>query len=278
MTYDEFFRTVSGLQSKLRQLAVAFYRSQPGKPLIFEVNDRFDHHFSIYDGNYPQVTKKIGSVCLSGSTFAITSRHIANKKYNESSSNYNTRETTNFDRALGIMIDTIKPWTPMEFLDGRRYAVTDVLGKWRDKNKHKTFAAFSPDYTIVYEEVKALRAMGVQFQTPQFRDMVNALEMGEDHMQRKSARMILFYVVVDAKERITFAWTSEIRQGTAPFDALDTNKKRHVMSEEFLPDYLRSDYAMLKIMNPGEELDGVGKRISGFEYVIYKRVDDIGSI
>ncbi len=51
MTYDEFFRTISGLQSKLRQLAVAFYRSQPGKPLIFEVNDRFDHHFSIYDGN-----------------------------------------------------------------------------------------------------------------------------------------------------------------------------------------------------------------------------------
>jgi hypothetical protein len=35
---------------------------------------------------------------------------------------------------------------------------------------------------------------------------------------------------------------------------------------------------MLKMMNPSEEIDGVGKRISDFEYVIYKRVDDVRSI
>jgi hypothetical protein len=278
MTYDEFFKTISGLQSKLRQLAVAFYRSQPGKPLIFEVSERFDNHFNVYDGNYPQVKKKIGSVTLGGSTFSLSSRLITNKKYNESSSNYNTRETTNFDRALSIMIDTFKPWSPMEFLDGRRYAVADVLTKWRDKFKHKAYATFSPDHQVIYEEVKALHAMGVQFKTPEFRAMVDALEMGNDNVERRNANMILFYMVVDAKGHIDYAWSNDIHQGNTPFDALDKGRKTHVTSDEFLPEYLKSEYAMLKMMNPSEEIDGVGKRLSDFEYVIYKRVDDVRSI
>jgi hypothetical protein len=47
-----------------------------------------------------------------------------------------------------------------------------------------------------------------------------------------------------------------------------------VPSEEFLPENIIGEYSLLKMMPVEQVIDGVGKRLSEYEYVIFKSIDN----
>jgi hypothetical protein len=264
--------------SQLRQLAMLFVRSRPGKPMrMVPSESQSENFFAVFDTNYPG-KKCIGTIEYYRGDFIIWSRHIKNKKYRENSSDYQRKRTNNIHKALDIMLEYITPYKPTEFLKDAGSECWNNLRQWRDTLSRDTRALFSIPDSVMYQEIKRLMNMGVEFSSQEFRDVANrGVAAYEELARRRNANYKLYYIVFNVRGEATYFESETMPGNTFHMSANASGLAEHtytVPSEEFLPENIIGEYSLLKMMPVEQVIDGVGKRLSEYEYVIFKSIDN----
>ena len=122
----------------------------------------------------------------------------------------------------------------------------------------------------LYEEIKHLRDLGVQFKTEEFRKLAEAVETRDAYKARQKQNIEVYHVyVVDGRVAVTVKELDKY-----PAHNYKAHYKPTVMydSIETLPEDLLADVSMLKILggDANQSIPGVGSRVSDNEFYVMK--------
>lgn len=210
--------------------------------------------------------------------WVVSSRLINNGKYRQHSREAKTKKTNKLEKALKIAQDNILPYSYREIASIRvqdSYKIHGHVEKWYDSAYEQARDIIRKiDRSVLLKEVSALKAMGVQFQTPEFAEMADkALTLHDEYMGRKKFKTLYHYVqeLHDGTGRYAVA-TTENPEGSSYPKAFEKDAVIYNTFEE-IPNHIGSMVAMLKMLGEGAvEIPEEGVRISKTQFVVFERV------
>lgn len=190
----------------------------------------------------------------SDNEYKITSRKIQNDRFGHWGNEHSSQRTKDVKKALKIAMTNLLPFEWHEVsAQGRRNA-ENAHERWAREDSN-TAKPFSMNIQDIYEEVKYLKSIGVQFKTDVFKNAAAGIEAYEEY-RRKLDVKARFHTVIDRGEKIIY-----IKDGHAlqpeEFSALDP-----------LPESTRNAIALLKLVNKDQLLPEIGYRSGENTYFI----------
>lgn len=187
--------------------------------------------------------------------YKVTSRKVQNDRYGHWGNEHSSRRTKDVKKAVKIAMDVLQPFEWHEIsAKGRRNAERSHE-RWVSEET-KAVYPFRISHEDIYEEVKYLTSIGVQFKTEQFKKAAAGIADYEE-MVRKAQIKPRFHTVIDRGEKVIY-----IRDGHAlepeEFCAIDP-----------LPEATRNAIALLKLVGKEKLLPEVGYRHGENTYFIY---------
>ena len=201
-------------------------------------------------------------------TFKVESRLIKNDKYRKGSTDYHTKTSSNASKVVKILVDYVKPYFHDEMFDFNESTNRDLIGDWRGEHYSTGGVGWTMYANDLYEEIKHLRSMGVQFKTENFRTLSANLEQYEEHKSRARANVDVYHVFIsDGRVAVTKKTINEYGHVDEKF-AVPTMYD----SIESLPEDLLANVSMLKILGgePRKIMRGIGYRVSDNEFYVMK--------
>lgn len=229
-----------------------------------------------YDPRFPRGERSgewehnaVGYVKVWEDGFVVASRLIRNEKYRRDSHDYMTKSSKNVAKVLKTMVDFIVLYRYSEIFEFHKRRMEDLVHKWRNE-KYKTvqlaFGYFSVEQKVLVEEAKHLRDMGVQFKTNAFNLMITeGIDAYEEHERRQKQPLVRYHIlVVDNKISVTKREEDQSLVASLP-------RLAYVCEGfEMLEDDVAAEVAMLKMLDVGKEILGVGVRVSERDYLVIK--------
>jgi hypothetical protein len=200
----------------------------------------------------------------------VGSRLIKNEKYRRHSLEYNTKASKIESKVVKMMVDFLKPFSFSEIFEFNSHLAENLVKGWHNELYKAGESMWHINSAELYEEVKHLRDLGVQFKTDEFRKLAEAVETRDAYKARQKQNIEVYHVyVVDGRVAVT---AKELDKYAAH------NYKAHykptVMydSIETLPEDLLADVSMLKILggDANQSIPGVGHRVSDNEFYVMK--------
>ena len=209
--------------------------------------------------------ERVGYVKLTNDApIEIGSRLIKNDKYRKHSLEYNTKASKVESKIVKMMVDFIKPFSFSEIFEFHDDKTASLVKSWRNELYKAGESMWHIGSAELYEEVKHLRDLGVQFKTKAFSEMANAVETRDAHRNRQKQDIEVYHVyAVDGRVAVTAkeldAYDSKNHKPTVMYDSIET-----------LPEDLLADVSMLKILGGEVPIPGVGYRVSDNEFYLMK--------
>jgi hypothetical protein len=209
--------------------------------------------------------ERVGYVKVSeGDLMEIGSRLIKNDKYRRHSLEYNTKTSKIESKVVKMMVDFIKPFSFGEIFEFNSDRTEGLIKGWRSELYKAGESIWHVGSNDLYEEVKHLRNLGVQFKTDEFRKLAEAVETRDAYKVREKQSLEIYHVyVMDGRVAVTSKeldkYNSKNHKPTVMYDSLET-----------LPEDLLADVSMLKILGSEVPIPGVGYRVSDNEFYVMK--------
>jgi hypothetical protein len=209
--------------------------------------------------------ERVGYVKVSeGDLMEIGSRLIKNDKYRRHSLEYNTKASKIESKVVKMMVDFIKPFSFGEIFEFNSDRTEGLIKGWRSELYKAGESIWHVGSNDLYEEVKHLRDLGVQFKTDEFRKLAEAVETRDAYKVREKQSLEIYHVyVMDGRVAVTSKeldkYNSKNHKPTVMYDSLET-----------LPEDLLADVSMLKILGSEVPIPGVGYRVSDNEFYVMK--------
>ena len=178
--------------------------------------------------------------------YKITSRKIQNDRFGHWGNEHSARRTKDMKKALKIAMETIEPFGWHEVSNkGRRNAERAHEG-WSNRES-KAVYPFKIGHDDVYDEVKYLMGMGIQFKTEQFKKAAAGIEAYDEYLRKASIKPKFDTVIIRPDKTIL------IPDGRA----LDPQE---FSNSDSLPEQARTGIALLKLVEKDTLLPEVGYR------------------
>jgi len=209
--------------------------------------------------------ERVGYVKMSeGDLMEIGSRLIKNDKYRRHSLEYNTKASKIESKVVKMMVDFLKPFSFSEIFEFNSDRTEGLIKGWRSELYKAGESIWHVSSNDLYEEVKHLRDLGVQFKTDEFRKLAEAVETRDAYKVREKQSLEIYHVyVVDGRVAVTSKELDKYKihnhKPTVMYDSLET-----------LPEDLLADVSMLKILGGEAPIPGVGYRVSDNEFYVMK--------
>lgn len=209
--------------------------------------------------------ERVGYVKLTNDApVEIGSRLIKNDKYRRHSLEYNTKASKIESKVVKMMVDFIKPFSFSEIFEFNSDRTEGLIKGWRSELYKAGESIWHVSSNNLYEEVKHLRDLGVQFKTDEFRKLAEAVETRDAYKVREKQSLEIYHVyVVDGRVAVTSKELDKYEihnhKPTVMYDSLET-----------LPEDLLADVSMLKILGGEAPIPGVGYRVSDNEFYVMK--------
>jgi hypothetical protein len=221
------------------------------------------------DPRFPKRTERnerVGYIKLTNDApIEIGSRLIKNDKYRRHSYEYHTKASKVESKIVKMMVDFIKPFSLSEIFEFNSDRTEGLIKGWRNELYKAGESVWHIGSYELYEEVKHLRNLGVQFKTKAFNEMANAVETRDAYRARQKQSIEIYHVyAVDGRVAVTTKTLDTLNSQTKPmptvmYDSLET-----------LPEDLLADVSMLKILGGEAPIPGVGYRVSDNEFYVMK--------
>jgi hypothetical protein len=239
-----------------------------------ELLNNQEYTATFIDPRFPNRTDardRVGSVYWNRSdgAYVIRSRLIKNEKFRKDSHDYYTKTTKDYKKAIKAMLEVLKPFSYNEIFLFNKSQLQDLVGDWRGelygKGDRLWTSVFADD---LYEEVKHLHSMGIQFKTEKFRTLVGHISTREEHLKREKQHLAISHVFIEEGKVVV---TTKV--GDRHSIGVSTETKDY-LSIEALPEDIYGAIAMLKILGGGKEqmVRGVGFRVSDNEFYVMKPI------
>jgi hypothetical protein len=178
--------------------------------------------------------------------YKITSRKIHNDRFGHWNNEQSSRRTKDMKKALKIAMDNIDPFQWHEISNKGRRKAEQAHEQWTNADNRAVYP-FRLNAEPMYEEIKYLVGMGVQFKTEEFKKAAAGIEAYEE-MIRKISIKPKFDTVIVRPDKTIF-----IPDGRAlnPQEFNDTDS---------LPEQARNGIALLKLVEKDKLLPEVGYR------------------
>lgn len=186
--------------------------------------------------------------------YKITSRKIQNDRYGHWGNEHSSRRTKDMKKAVKIAIDAMQPFEYHEVSAKGRRDAERAHERWKDEDNKFVFP-FRIGHEDIYEEVKHLVEMGVQFKTEAFKKSAAGIPNYEE-MQRKSALKPQFDTVMVRPDK-----TILIPSGRAL-------EPQELSDFDALPESTRNGIALLKLVEKDKLLPEIGYRAGENTYFI----------
>jgi len=186
--------------------------------------------------------------------YKITSRKIQNDRYGHWGNEHSSRRTKDMKKAVKIAIDALEPFEWHELSAKGRRDAERAHERWAQEDS-KAVYQFRVGHEDVYEEVKHLVEMGVQFKTEAFKKAAAGIADYEE-MQRKASIKPKFNTVMFRNEKVIL-----IPDGRA----LEVQELSDV---DALPESTRNGVALLKLVEKDKLLPEIGYRAGENTYFI----------
>lgn len=209
--------------------------------------------------------ERVGYVKMSESDLMeIGSRLIKNDKYRRHSIEYNTKASKIESKVVKMMVDFLKPFSFSEIFEFNSDRTEGLIKGWRSELYKAGESIWHVNSNDLYEEVKHLRDLGVQFKTDEFRKLAEAVETRDAYKVREKQSLEIYHVyVMDGRVAVTSKKLDKYEihnhKPTVMYDSIET-----------LPEDLLADVSMLKILGGESPIPGVGYRVSDNEFYVMK--------
>ena len=226
------------------------------------------------DPRFPKRTERnerVGYVKLTNDApIEIGSRLIKNDKYRRHSYEYHTKMSKVESKIVKMMVEFIKPFSFGEIFEFNSHLAEGLVKGWHNELYKAGESIWSVGSNDLYEEIKHLRDLGVQFKTEEFRKLAEAVETRDAYKARQKQNIEVYHVyVVDGRVAVTAKELDKY-----PAHNYKAHYKPTVMydSIETLPEDLLADVSMLKILggDANQSIPGVGSRVSDNEFYVMK--------
>lgn len=186
--------------------------------------------------------------------YKITSRKIQNDRYGHWGNEHSSRRTKDMKKAVKIAIEAMQPYEYHEVSAKGRRDAERAQERWANEDS-KAIYPLRIGYDVVYEELKYLVEMGVQFKTEAFKNAAAGLADYEE-MQRKASIKPKFDTVMFRNDKIVL-----IPDGRAL-------EPQELSDVDALPESTRNGIALLKLVEKDKLLPEIGYRAGENTYFI----------
>lgn len=186
--------------------------------------------------------------------YKITSRKIQNDRYGHWSGEQSSRRTKDLKKAVKIAMENLQPFEWHELSAKGRRDAEKAHERWASEDS-KAVYSFRITSEDMYDEIKHLVGMGIQFKTEAFKKAVAGIEAYEE-MQRKAEIKPKFDTVMFRDNK-----TILIPEGRCL-------QAQELDAVEALPERTRNGIALLKLVGKDTLLPEVGYRAGENTYFI----------
>lgn len=186
--------------------------------------------------------------------YKVSSRKIQNDRFGHWSNEQSSQRTKDLKKAVKLVVNTVLPFEWYEISNKGRRTAEQEHQRWANADSSAT-NAFSVDIGHVYEEVKHLASIGVQFKTEAFKNAAAGIGAYEE-FKRKIAVKPKFDTVIYRGEKAVY-----IPDGRAL-------EPQELLSEA-LPENTRNAIALLKLVGENSLLPEVGFKSGENTYFVY---------
>lgn len=217
---------------------------------------------------YALGTINYGGNSLSGNasrlrTFSIYARTIKNDKYHSSRSQYNMKMSGSIGVAVKNALAHLIPYSAVDIARVEYKALRD---KSVDSGKQKSavlpalLAAVTP--SVLLYEVRALKAAGVAFSTPEFQSIVSnmdeATQLANAERSKRIDAVLVHFVDRAGATMAECADLSNVRGQTHP-TIISTGVTQYAMAD--VPKFIVEKVAVMRGLDDGSHVDGIGMKI-----------------
>ncbi len=186
--------------------------------------------------------------------YKITSRKIQNDRYGHWGNEHSSRRTKDMKKAVKIAMEAMQPFEYHEVSAKGRRDAERAHEKWAAED-NKAMYPFRIGTDSMYEELKYLVGMGVQFKTDAFKKAAAGIEAYEE-MQRKASIKPKFDTIMVRGDKIIL-----IPDGRAL-------EPQELSDVDALPESTRNGIALLKLVGKDTLLPEIGYRAGENTYFI----------
>ena len=256
---QELDNRLSALVNKF--LLKSIHRAQINVSVINKYAVRF------YDARYPAMPE-MGRLYYDGDMLVVKSRVIANEKFSTYSSGYHTVRSKKDDKVSKNMLQYIKPFSVYDAWETHINKFEDFFIKWREGPKEPCISMFrNVTYSEFFEEVLRVEAEGGPFKHPKF---LKCIEIGKESFAEARRR---------AKVKGKLHYVHYVADGvmTLSTDINDRKTKQegalNLANESELPEIIKSNTPMLKMLSHGEGIPEIGMRLSENEFFVIELLE-----
>ena len=224
------------------------------------------------DPRFPKMDGFVGTVTWGNLAreWTVRSRTITNNKYRRGHPDYTQKTTKEIAKALKIAATSITPFAYYEVMLRSDKLAIDAIKAWRQEGDKYSMMFNGISAKNLYQEVKRLKDMGVAFITPDFQKIADEGIDLYELAQNRRKKVVL-------KHHVMFIDHNRVAVTAQEVSANDFNDKHHdskvYESFEQLPEEIATNVAMLKMLNDGNRISGVGVRVSANEYYVFVPLD-----
>lgn len=186
--------------------------------------------------------------------YKITSRKIENDRYGHWGNEHSSRRTKDMKKALKIAMEAMQPYEWHEVSAKGRRDAERAHERWAGEDNKAVYPLrIGADH--MYEELKHLVGLGIQFKTEAFKSAAAGLEAYEE-MQRKASIKPRFDTIMVRPDK-----TILIPDGRAL-------EPQELSDFDALPENTRNGIALLKLVEKNKLLPEIGYRAGENTYFI----------
>ena len=195
--------------------------------------------------------------------YEVTSRLIANSKFNPGKVEHHTKTTNDAKKALKFMRDYIKPFSHVEVADQSRPYIETSFLEQKSEVRRTFYDVCQIGVEALIQEVIRLKAIGVKPQTEKFENLYSeGIDKYEQYLESKKKKFYQAHVFINPDDSIS----------VSIFD--DGSKGEPTTYESFAeaPDWLQQGVTMLRMTEESKKrIAGLGTKWS--DRVFWLEVD-----
>jgi hypothetical protein len=214
-----------------------------------------------HDNRFPHMSE-IGHLRYKDNKFVVHSRLIKNSKYKHYRDEFNQKECVKPERALKNLIEFMRPLSMIEVSREIRELAKDKEGSWRSNASRSANSVIRDRLTVpkIVEEITHLAALGVEFKTDEFRNLVKeGLALYAESKRIAAVKVDHNYVHFMPDGRVMLGLRTNHT----------TAETKELAPEEPLPEEISNNLALLKMLGSKEFLPEMGFKKSDTEYIVF---------
>lgn len=186
--------------------------------------------------------------------YEITSRLIANSKFNPGKVEHHTKTTNDPKKALKFMRDYIKPFSQIELAKRSLSYVETAFDEQKVQARSAFYGACNVGVEALIEEVIRLKSIGVKPQTEKFEKVYNeGIPKYEEYLESKQKKFHQAHVWINPDQSVLLTIMNK-----------ELDKQPEIASYESLtecPEWVQQGVAMLRILEANTKpVVGLGTR------------------